>query len=350
MSIFPESATVLVYGAYGHTARFVIDELVRRGSRPVLAGRSPERLQSLRGDYPDLSIRTAGIAEAPDLLAAVDLVINCAGPFADTAVPLAAAAVRAGAHYLDLSAEQQPVMDLAEAFHEGPVASTLMPAAGFFGALGDLLATAAAGDWVETGGLEEISVFTALDHWHPTSGTRRTGERNTGPRFKVAGGSLVPIAPAHGQGGRPVSWTVPAPFGTCELGEIGLAETICISRHLPADRISSYLNLSALAELRDPLTPPPVATDTAGRSAQRFTMEAVAVRDGVRRTARVQGQDIYASSAPIVVEAAARIIAGEAPSGVVSPASAFPAEEFLAALPFEEFLRSTLSVQHFPSI
>lgn len=349
MSIFPESAAVLVYGAYGHTARFVIDELVRRGSRPVLAGRSPERLQSMRGDYPDLSIRTAGVAEAPDLLAGADLVINCAGPFADTAVPLAAAAVRAGVHYLDLSAEQQPVLDLAREFDGGQVASTVMPAAGFFGALGDLLATAAAGDWAEMDGLEEISVFTALDHWHPTSGTRRTGERNTGPRFKVAGGSLVPLASAHSQDGPPFSWTFPAPFGTCELGELGLAETICISRHLPATRISSYLNVSALNELRDANTPPPTAADAAGRSAQRFVMEAVAVRDGVRRTARVQGQDIYASSAPIVVEAAARIIAGQAPSGVVSPASAFPAEAFMTTLPFEEFSLDTESAQPSPS-
>jgi len=70
-------------------------------------------------------------------------------------------------------------------------------------------------------------------------------------------------------------------------------------------------------------------------------MEAVAVRDGVRRTARVQGQDIYASSAPILVEAAARIIAGEAPTGVLSPASAFPAQGFLASLPFEHFSLNT---------
>lgn len=341
MANFPASAAVLVYGAYGHTARFVIDELMRRGYMPVLAGRSSDRLLSLSADYPRLRIMDAGVTEAPALLTGVDLVINCAGPFADTALPLAAAAVRTGVHYLDLSAEQQPVLDLATEFDGVSIASTVMPAAGFFGALGDLLATAAAGDWAEMGGVEEISVFAALDHWHPTSGTRRTGQRNTGPRFKVAGGNLVPITPANPHGGRPVSWTFPAPFGTCELGELGLAETICISRHLPANHISSYLNLSALTELRDPLTPPPVATDTAGRSAQRFVMEAVAVRDGLRRTARVHGQDIYASSAPIVVEAAARILAGQAPTGVHSPASAFPAEEFLAALPFEHFSLNT---------
>lgn len=341
MTNFPASATVLVYGAYGHTARFVIDELMRRGLEPVLAGRSSERLLSLSADYPDLSIRTADVADAYALLSGVDLVINCAGPFADTALPLAAGAVQGGIHYLDLSAEQQPVLNLAAEFQGIPIASTIMPAAGFFGALGDLLATAAADDWAETGDLEEISVFTALDHWHPTSGTRRTGERNTGLRFKVADGNLVPLAPSHSPGKPPVSWTFPAPFGTCELGELGLAETICISRHLPAQRVSSYLNLSALTELRDPVTPPPTATDATGRSAQRFVMEAVAVRDGVRRTARVQGQDIYASSAPILVEAAARIIAGEAPTGVLSPASAFPAKGFLASLPFEHFSLNT---------
>jgi hypothetical protein len=283
------------------------------------------------------AITESGVTEAPALLDGVDLVINCAGPFADTSLRLAAAAVHAGVHYLDLSAEQQPVLDLAREFDGVSMASTVMPAAGFFGALGDLLATAAAGDWAGAGGLEEISVFAALDHWHPTTGTRRTGQRNSGPRFRVAGGNLVPITPAHPDGGRPLTWTFPSPFGTCELGELGLAETICILRHLPATRISSYLSLNALTELRDPLTPPPVAADTAGRSAQLFVMEAVAVRDGVRRTARVQGQDIYASSAPIVVEAAARIIAGQAPTGVHSPASAFPAEEFLATLPFEHF-------------
>ena len=84
---------------------------MRRGLEPVLAGRSSERLLSLSADYPDLSIRTADVADAHALLSGVDLVINCAGPFADTALPLAAAAGQGGIHYLDLSAEQQPVLN-----------------------------------------------------------------------------------------------------------------------------------------------------------------------------------------------------------------------------------------------
>jgi NADPH:quinone reductase-like Zn-dependent oxidoreductase len=38
------SERVLVYGAAGHTGRFVVDELRRRGLTSVLAGRSAARL------------------------------------------------------------------------------------------------------------------------------------------------------------------------------------------------------------------------------------------------------------------------------------------------------------------
>lgn len=56
----------------------------------------------------------------------------------------------------------------------------LVPAMAFYGGLGDLLATAAAGDWAAP---EEVRLAVALESWHPTRGTRRTGERNTAPRL-----------------------------------------------------------------------------------------------------------------------------------------------------------------------
>ena len=34
------------------------------------------------------------------------MVIHCAGPFMDTATPVAQAALQAGAHYIDVTAEQ----------------------------------------------------------------------------------------------------------------------------------------------------------------------------------------------------------------------------------------------------
>lgn len=40
------SERVLVYGGYGHTGHFVVEELLRRGLIPVVAGRSPAKVEA----------------------------------------------------------------------------------------------------------------------------------------------------------------------------------------------------------------------------------------------------------------------------------------------------------------
>jgi short subunit dehydrogenase-like uncharacterized protein len=90
---------VLVYGAYGHTGRFVVPELLRRGLTPILSGRDPARLGELAAEFPGLEVRQATVDDGESLADAVRgtrLVVNCAGPFLDTAVPVAAAAVGGG--------------------------------------------------------------------------------------------------------------------------------------------------------------------------------------------------------------------------------------------------------------
>ncbi len=44
--------TVAVFGAYGHTGRFVVAELLDRGYVPILSGRDPEQLGALAASYP----------------------------------------------------------------------------------------------------------------------------------------------------------------------------------------------------------------------------------------------------------------------------------------------------------
>ena len=78
-------------------------------------------------------------------LAGVGAVINCAGPFLDTALPLARAAVAAGAHYLDVTAEQAAVQQLYREL-DAPARDAgvaVVPAMAFYGGLADLLVTAA---------------------------------------------------------------------------------------------------------------------------------------------------------------------------------------------------------------
>jgi short subunit dehydrogenase-like uncharacterized protein len=322
---------VAVYGAYGHTGRFVVAELLAQGYVPVLCGRDGDKLAVLADSYPELEARVAPIDDAAaldDALHDAVAVINCAGPFLDTAAPVIAAALRAGIHYLDTCAEQRAVQEVMERFAGGAKAAgvTVVPALAFFGAMADLLATAAMDDWPDT---DEIEILVALDSWHPTTGTRLTGARNHYPRVVVAGGQLVPLAdpPPSRQ------WTFAAPFGTQQMVALPLSEIIALHSHVRVREVHSYMNLAPLTDLRDPQTPAPKASDARGRSAQLFAMEVLVRRNGLVRRAMALGRDIYAITAPLIVEGLRRIDAGETEPGVLSPGAAFQARDFLESLP-----------------
>jgi hypothetical protein len=112
-----------------------------------------------------------------------------------------------------------------------------------------------------------------------------------------------------------------------------LSETITISRHLRTRELHSHMNLAPLQDLRNPDTPAPVASDATGRSSQRFAMEAVVRNGGLERRASATGRDIYAITAPLVVEAMERVVDGRHGTlGVTTAGATFDASEFLAAL------------------
>ena len=318
-------APILVLGAAGHTGRFVVAELARRGLSAVAAGRDAGKLAAA---HPGVERRVVDLADPAALdraLAGCAAVIHCAGPFIDTADAVVAAALRARVPYLDVSAEQLTAIAVHERWAEAAQAAgvAVVPAMAFFGGLGDLLATAALGDWPDA---DEIALAVGLDRWQPTEGTRRT---DTPRRVVVAGGQLVPVAePAPTR-----RWPFPPPFGEQDVVSVPMSEIILIARHLRVRDVQSFINLAPLADLRDATMPPPVAVDDRGRSAQQFVVEAVARRGGQARRLRARGQDIYAITAPLVCEAAARILDGRsARTGVAAPGALFDPRDFLAAL------------------
>ncbi|MFC7879062.1 saccharopine dehydrogenase family protein [Isoptericola sp. NPDC057391] len=320
---------VLVYGAAGHTGAFVVDELVRRGLAPVLAGRSAERLAGVAARYPGLEVRTARADDPAALRAALDgvaVVVNCAGPFLDTARPLAGAAVAAGAHYLDVTAEQPAVRLLYEELDAPARAAgvAVVPAMAFYGGLADLLVTAALQGERDA---DAVEVAVGLDHWWPTAGTRVTGERNTATRLVVRGGRLVPLADPAPTG----RWPFPAPLGEQPVVQQPFSEVLTVTRHLAVGELTSYLTSGPLEELRDERTPPP-PTD-GERSSQRFVVDVAVRRGAVTRGLAVTGHDIYAVSAPILAEGVVRLLDGRhRGAGALGPAEAFDATDVLAAL------------------
>lgn len=318
------AAPIAVYGATGHTGNFVVNELRRRKLPVIAVGRDGSKFPA------DVPARTANINDPAALdraFAGCAVIINCAGPFMDTAAPIVEAALRTGCCYLDITAEQASAKALFDTY-DGPARAagiTVIPAASFFGGLADLLASALIGD----GHADEVTTAIALDHWWPTEGTRKTGERNHAPRMVIENGQLALMElPA-----RKIDWAFNAPFGVQAMVELSFSEIITISRHLTVRSLHSYLNATPLDELRNAGTPSPTAIDTQGRSAQQFMIEVVAINADGRHRAIARGQDIYAVSAPIVVEAAARMLD---PSfdrrGALALGQAFDAKEFLDAI------------------
>jgi hypothetical protein len=323
--------TVAVFGAAGHTGRFVVSELRRRGLIPILSGRDAAKLNAVAEEHPGSDARVASVEDPESLDRAISgaaAVINCAGPFIDTAAPIIEAAIRGRIHYMDVTAEQRAALAAFERFADAArdAGVVIAPAMAFYGGLGDLLATAVMGDWPEA---DEINIAIALDSWKPTRGTRLTGKRNTGRRFVFSNNKLEFLAdPAPRR-----AWNFPAPFGTQDVVGLCFSEIITISRHLRTPEIHAFMNLAPIADLRDPDTPEPVAADESGRSSQSFLMEVIAGRGNEERRAIARGRDIYAITAPIVVEAAERILDRrfKAP-GVVAAGEIFDAQDFLRSL------------------
>ncbi len=323
--------TVAVYGSTGHTGRFVASELERRG---VVVRRIARRPLTESGSDKDGHSGPWASASCDDpdaldrALEGTDAVINCAGPFLDTAPAVVEAALRAGAHYLDIAAEQRSVRSTlatygSEATDRGIV---VLPAMAFYGGLADLLASHICAALPV---IDEILIGVALDNWHPTTGTRRTGERNTARRAVVSGGRLTPLPSAPTKG----CWRFPQPFGELPVASVPLSEIITISRHIPASRIESFMNEAPLNDLRKDDTPPPTSVDSSGRSNQRFVMDVYASGGGLSRRIAASGQDIYAVTAPLVVEACIRLVSDRNRSGgAFAPAELFDPSKFLAAL------------------
>lgn len=182
------------------------------------------------------------------------------------------------------------------------------------------------GDWDAA---DEICIAIALDSWHPTQGTRLTGKRNTARRLFVSDGKLAPLpdpAPT-------ASWHFPEPFRIQDVVELPFSESVVIPSHLQVSTLHSYLNLAPLRELRDSSTPPPAPADETGRSAQIFMMDVVARKGTETRRVTAQGRDIYAFTAPLVVEATQHILDGKVEGrGVLAPGSMFDARNFLQSL------------------
>jgi len=242
------------------------------------------------------------------------------------------AALRAGIPYVDVAAEIEANVDTFAHFTDRARAAgaVIVPAMAFYGGLGDLLATAAMGDWTAA---DEAHIAYGLSSWHPTAGTRAASkvsrQRRNGRRVRYTDGRLE----YRNDDPPTLEWPFPDTLGTRAVIEFTMADVVTIPSHLSIPEVRTYMTIEAARDVSAPDTPTPTAVDERGRSAQTFLVDVVVRSGGTERGAVARGQDIYAVTAPLAVEAVCRILMGQTRTvGVASAGEIFDTPDFLRAL------------------
>ena len=125
---------LLIYGAYGYTGRLIVEECLKHGIKPVIAGRNPEKMMAFANKH-GLAYDVFEVSEKQKLekwLGRGDIVIHCAGPFVYTAQEMVEACLATNTHYLDITGEFQ-VFDLIKEYDDVAKQKGIMllPGAGF---------------------------------------------------------------------------------------------------------------------------------------------------------------------------------------------------------------------------
>ena len=138
----------LVYGSYGYTGKLIVEQAVKQGLKPLLAGRDEKQLRAQAEKF-GLEYRAFSIEDTAALDAAlleVDAVLHCAGPFVLTFRQMAEACIRTKRHYVDISGEIEGFEALAAMDDEAKRAGVmLLPGGGFDVVPSDCLSAYVAG-------------------------------------------------------------------------------------------------------------------------------------------------------------------------------------------------------------
>jgi short subunit dehydrogenase-like uncharacterized protein len=189
----------MLYGANGYTGSRIAEEAARRGLRPVLAGRSREKVEGLASKL-GLEWRAFPLESPEQVAREIDgmrAVLNCAGPFSATAAQTMDACIAARVHYLDITGEIEVIEEAAaRGLRASAAGLSLMPAVGFDVVPTDCLAATLA-DKLPEATLLQLA-FTGSGKLSP--GTMKT-MIESGPRGGRAriGGKIVRV---------PIAWKV----------------------------------------------------------------------------------------------------------------------------------------------
>jgi short subunit dehydrogenase-like uncharacterized protein len=329
---------ILVYGAYGYTGALIAERLVAEGARPILAGRSEERLRPLSGRLGCPS-RTFGLddgAKLDEALATVDLVLHCAGPFSRTAAPMVEACLRTKTHYLDITGEIAVFEALAARGEAAAkVGVMILPGVGFDVVPTDCLAVHLSRKLPDATHLTLAFAgsSTALSH-----GTTVTSLEQAGRGALRRDGRMTRVSAAwktmdidYGGGVTRTSVTIPwgdvvTAFHSTGIPNIEVFAALppAVLRQIKASRyLGGLLRAGAVQrflERRVPRGGPDEATRT---TAEVLLWGKVTNAAGDSVEARLRTPEAYQTTVLTAVLVARRAARGDAPAGYQTPAKAY---------------------------
>jgi short subunit dehydrogenase-like uncharacterized protein len=242
----------MIYGAYGFTGRLILEEAVRRGHKPILAGRDRRQIEDLAKRH-GLQSHVLSLDDPAALRATVrgrDLVVNAAGPIAETGPKLITACLDVGTAYMDVSGEfhhLQFVEALDARAKQAGIA--LLTGAGFGVTYGDCLARYALDRLPDA---TRLRLSVAAANAQTTPGARRTiVDVLAKGGYAVEGGRFRPRPLAH------QTWIIRSAssevaFAAAPLGELaalrrstGIAD-IVVGRPMSAGQARALRLLSPL--------------------------------------------------------------------------------------------------------
>jgi len=377
---------IVVHGATGTTGALVARALAARGARVRIAGRDRSRLAALTAELPGVGFAIADAEDAPALARAfrgARVVVACAGPFQAIGEPVLAAAIAAGAHYVDIAGEQAFLRAMYER-HEAAARRAgvcVVPGMAVEVAPGDLAAAWCAAylagepeepdqpvlrdtelEPIATDDpLDEIAIAYLLDRFVPTPATQRSAIAQLGQTGVMwRADRWDPVTP--GLERRRVD--AGPELGVRAAVSFPAGEVITVPRHVAARRVQGFLSISRndwvtraagwfapalpflgrripekLASWVDEIGP-----DASARSSTELVIVAQARRRFEEAQVVVAGHDVYATAATIAAWAAHALARrGDGPCGVLAPAEVFVPRAALHALAAAAHLTVTTS-------
>ena len=331
----------MIYGANGYTGRLVAELAVRRGHRPVLAGRNERKLAPLAAQL-GLEHRAFPLTDDARLsaaLAGIEVVAHCAGPFSATSRPLVDACLATDTHYLDITGE----IDVLEAVlrRDGEARGAklaLLPGSGFDVVPTDCLAAMVVARLPDTTGLD--IAFRAGGGLSP--GTARTAVEGLGHGGRArVGGQITPV---------PSGWrrrTADFASGPVTVTSIPWGDVSTAFHSTGVPDVVTYTQLpggggtAAMQRLTGPAARIPgvrrVLGAVAGRrmsgpdderrssSRSQVWVEGRAA-DGRTATGSLTGPNVYSLTADSVLRIVERVLAGNVDPGAHTPSRAHGAD------------------------